>query len=521
MLENINASYKLVSQSDLDEATEQLQAHVKSKRNYIGNQYLFSKGAHLEVDWQSQNHRREYFSDCSFIHSNLDEAGFTGGIFSGTSFDKCNANFTNFNNCIFKDCTWQDNSASFQTGINFSQSVFLHCNLYGIWFHGGNLSDAKIVNTTFNRCRFRSTLFEGAVFENTFLDHVRFGKLNLEFVHFRNMHCDTVTLPFPSIPYIFGGIEYLLNTTDNVRVTSAKSSNNKISKEEYLCLLPVLTTYFAGTENFFPLSNILLAQGEKQRAKATVLAGISQSLILRNYGLLFHLCELISEYSILSGRECIDLYTDIWLSAKSQRISQNDYYLLDNTMQKIQQILLSFNQNKICFILETNINSNDSPKLSILLSELEQFSSLVDSNAKNRIELRHYSPYEIFVTIWTGIEELASYIGLFYCAFMGIDKLYNKLLDDISKMQSVIMADLERKKTQLEIDSIQLANEEQKIDIEIKKQELISMRQKAAGIYENITEAGIIICTASHNIAEESANYVPHDLRTERLSQRK
>lgn len=182
VLENINPNYKFVSQTDLDKAVEQLQAHVKSKRNYIGNQYLLSKGAHLEVDWQSQNHRREYYSDCSFVHSNLDEAGFTGGIFSETSFSECNVNFTNFNNCIFKTCSWQDDSASFHTGTNFSQSVFLDCNLHGIWLHGGNLSDAKIVNTTLNRCRFRSTQFEGAVFDNTFLDHVRFGKLNLELV---------------------------------------------------------------------------------------------------------------------------------------------------------------------------------------------------------------------------------------------------------------------------------------------------------------------------------------------------
>ena len=71
MLENINPNCQLVSQPDLDKAVEQLQAHVKSKRNYIGNQYLLSQGAHLEVDWQSQNHRREYFSDCSFVHSKV------------------------------------------------------------------------------------------------------------------------------------------------------------------------------------------------------------------------------------------------------------------------------------------------------------------------------------------------------------------------------------------------------------------------------------------------------------------
>ena len=71
MLENINPNCQLVSQSDFDKAVEQLQAHVNSKRNYIGNQYLLSQGANLEVDWQSQNHRREYFSDCSFVHSNF------------------------------------------------------------------------------------------------------------------------------------------------------------------------------------------------------------------------------------------------------------------------------------------------------------------------------------------------------------------------------------------------------------------------------------------------------------------
>lgn len=521
MLENLNPNCNLVSQSDLDRATDQLQAHVNSKRNYIGNQYIFSQGARLEVDWQSQNHRREYYSNCSFIHCNLEEAGFTGGIFSDTAFSDCNINFTNLNNSTFKTCSWVDGGANFYTGTNFSQSVFLDCTLDRIWLHGGNFSNARFVNTMINSCRFRSTQFEGTIFDNTFLDHVRFGKLNLEFVHFRNVHCDTVTLPFPSIPYIFGGIAYLLNTTDRVRVTSAKSESKKISREEYLSLLPTLTTYFAGTKSFFPLSNILLAQGETQRAKDFVLAGISQSLFLRNYELLFHLCELISENSMLSGRECIDLYTDIWLSAKSQKITQHDYFLLDCTMQKIQQTLLSFNQDKICFVLETNISSTNSTKVSVLLSELEQFSILIDCNAKNRIELRHCSPYEIFITIWTGIEEFAPYIGLFYCAFMGIDKLYNKVIDDISKTQNIVMAEIERKKTKLEVESIQLANEAQKIDIEIKKHELESMHQAAIKTYEHITDAGIVICSASHNITENAANFVSRELRTECFSQRK
>lgn len=521
MLESIYPNYQIVSQSDLIKAAEQLQSHVRSKRNYIGNQFLLCQGAHLEVDWQAQNRRREYFSDCSFINSNLDETGFTGGIISKTSFSDCNISFTNFNKCTFKECSWQDSREFFQTGTNFSQSSFFDCNLDRIWLHGGHFSDAKIVNTTLNRCRFRATQFEGAIFDNAILDHVRFGKLNLEYVHFHNIHCDTVTLPFPSIPYIFGGIDYLINTDDSVRVTSAASSNNKISREEYLCLLPTLKVYFTGTQSFFPLSNILLAIGEQQKAKDAILAGISQSLLLRNYELLIHLCELSSEHSLFSGYECIDLYSDIWVSANNQRITHNDYYMLDNAMKKIHQILLSYNQNELCFLLQTNINSIDSIKLSILLSELEKFSTLVDDDAKNRIELRHCSPYEIFITIWTGIEELAPYIGLFYCAFMGIDKVYNRVLDDISKAQSVVMTEIERKKSKLEIESIELANEAQKIDIELKKQELRSMRLKATKTYERITDAGIIICTASHNISEESANMFSHELRTDRLSQGK
>lgn len=519
MLENFNSQRHMVSHSDFIKAVEQLQTHVKSKRNYIGNQYLINQDAHIEVDWQSQNHRREFFSGCTFENSNLKETGFTGGIFTKSLFSDCNINFSNFNNCTFKACSLRESRDIFQTGTNFSQSVFLECDLDKIWLYGGDFCNARIVNTTFNRCRFRATQFEGAILDNVVLDHVRFGKLNLEFVHFHNLHCDTVTLPFPSIPYIFGGIEYLLNTKDRVRVTSATSKDNKISREEYLSLLPTLKTYFVGTQSFFPLSNILLAQGEYQKAKEAVLAGISQSLFLRNYGLLIHLCELISENSMLSGRECIDLYADIWLSAKSQRITQNDYYLLDNAMQKVQRTLLSFSQNKICFLLETNIKSMDENNLSILLSELEKFSVLVDCNAKNVIELRHCSPYEVFVTIWTGVRELAPYIGLFYCAFMGIDKLYNKILDSIAKTQSVIMTEVERKKNTLEIESIQLANEAQKIDIEIKKQELKKMRQNSLKTYEHITDAGIIVRSASHNIAEASANFVSQELRTNRISQ--
>lgn len=518
MLDKINPQLDIVSQSDFEAAVNTLQSHVNNKRNFNGNQYILSQGATFEVNWHSQNRRREYFSGCTFQKSTLDEAGFTGGVFSETAFSDCTFNFTNLNNCSFKSCTWKGTAPDFQMGTNFSQSFMLNCELENMRFQGGNFSNTRIVRSTFSHCRFRATLFEGTVFSKTIFDHVRFGKMNLEFVHFNDIHCNSVTLPFPSVPYIFRGVDYLINTDDNVRVTSAISSRHKISKEEYIDLLPTLSVYYAGTHNYFPLANIQLAIGERQKARDYVLSGISQALALRNFNSLVHLCELISDGQLLSGSECIDLFADIWLSAKNQKISQSDFYLLNAAMQRIEKTLLNFNQKSVFFLLTTNIDSTESVKLTKLLEELELFSSLVSDGAKNKIELRHCSPYEVFLTIWTEAESLPLYIALFYCAFTGVEKLYNRILSDISNTQKLVLSSQEKRKNELEIESLQLANEAQKMNNQLKKEELRQLRQKAAQTYRNITEAGIIICSASHNITEDATAYVPKELRTERIN---
>ena len=87
-------------------------------------------------------------------------------------------------------------------------------------------------------------------------DNVTFKNLNLEYTQFINVKINDTALPFPTIPFIINGINYLMHTKDKVFVKSAKA--DKITKDEYLNILPHLKIYYEKTHNYFPLANIYI-----------------------------------------------------------------------------------------------------------------------------------------------------------------------------------------------------------------------------------------------------------------------
>ena len=117
------------------------------------------------------------------------------------------------------------------------------------------MNDVIFTDCNFIDCKWVPIAIKNTVFKNTVLQNVKFKSMNFEFSTFDNIKLDRVTLPFPTIPYIFNGLNYLKNTSDIVRITSAKSQNG-ISIDEYFQILDDLEKFYKFTNNYFPLTNI-------------------------------------------------------------------------------------------------------------------------------------------------------------------------------------------------------------------------------------------------------------------------
>ena len=100
--------------------------------------------------------------------------------------------------------------------------------------------------------------FENTVFDNVKFKRVTFSDLNIDFAEFHCIEMEDTILPFSQIPYAFGLLDYLINTQDKVYITSASSSDKKITAQEYISLLENFEIYYINTKSYFPLANIYL-----------------------------------------------------------------------------------------------------------------------------------------------------------------------------------------------------------------------------------------------------------------------
>ena len=161
-------------------------------------------------------------------------------------------------------------------------------------------------------------------------------------------------------------------------------------------------------------------------------------------------------------------------------------------------MLVSGRQGTVVGItIKTGINSDDYNKLGILISVLNSIIDYSSTKANNYIEIRHFSPYDIFCQITASPECIFSIIGIIYSALLGIDTLYKKHKENVQKS-------IEEKQTLAQIELIKAQTEQIRIDNLLKKQQLEKDNEKIKQAQETICENHIIINNISHNITDGS-----------------
>ena len=266
------------------------------------------------------------------------------------------------------------------------------------------MNDAIFDNCSFIDCVWAPVSVENAVFRSTYLCNVKFKSMNFEFSTFENISTKDIKLPFPTIPFIYNGLTYVSTTNDNIRVTSDIKKAG-LTAQEYLENLNDLERFYILTQNYFPLANIYISQKKYDQAYETILCGIHLSIALRSFRMISYFCKQLDYIPIIGIHQRQEIYSLILNDLSKISLQRFEKDSLNMYLPQVRELLLTMHSSqRIQVILKTNITSSSPEKLSIFITTLDAFLS---KKCKYSVELRHNSPYEVFLDIFTSPEKIS------------------------------------------------------------------------------------------------------------------
>ena len=478
-------------------AQKSLTEHMKNKDFFRENQFHVYNEVNIPNNFAGKNLKRTYYQKCKFIGVDLTNTGFAGSIIHSSEFRESILSNTQLDSCELDGCTFQQFSFDNFKNVNFSKSIisnssFINCEMDAI-----NFTDTTFHNVEFKNCSWISHSLENAVFNNTLFDSVSLSKLNFEFSQFNNVSMNNVRLPFPTIPYIFNGLSYLMHTSDNVCISSAQASTGKISAKEYLTHLKDLEIFYIRTQNFFPLANIYIAQQQWDNAYSAILQGIGHSIkILRSFRLVNYYCKLLQLTPVFSNTTLSDTYRYIMKTIDMTDWRAQDRYNYSLYINTIRTTLMNERtSDSLQFSISTNISNAEHSKLATLLAAIDNAAEFIkdgfDLELEYYVEVRHNSPYELFINFFGSTEALFGTLGILYGAFFGIGQLKNQYWESKIKKQNY---EFHEKMNPLKFREKENVIQEKEIDIELKRLTLKERSQeKGAEIHQRLQAQNIVL----------------------------
>ena len=380
----------IISDDELNELKDKLSSHMKNKLFFNSEPYKVHKQVNIYENYEGKNVRQSYYNNCIFDGANLSGTGLSGSMFRDCTFKPCVYTNTNFQSCDFRNCIFIGVVLDY-TRMNkssFYRVRFINCN-----FNSSSINDAIFDECDFANCYWNVSI-ENTLFKNTLFDSVKFKNMNFEFAEFDNIKTNNIKFPFPTIPFIFNGVKYIMNTNDNVRITSAKTPEG-LTKNEYCQLLADLSKFYEKTFNFFPLVNILIAQGENEKAYKAVFTGVRRAIKIRAYRQIKYFCKQIRYIENVSAHQRQDLYKMILQETANNIVPMEAFErrAFEQYLPEIKDLLsCSNNDKKIQMIFYTNIQENDYERIAVLMSA---FDSFLKGKCYYTLSFRHNSPFDV------------------------------------------------------------------------------------------------------------------------------
>lgn len=360
-----------IDDEEVQKLSLQLTEHMNNKLYFNPTPLKVNKGVKINGDFSTKNLRQSFFHECTFDGVNYQDSGLAGSLFVNSKFYESNLTNTNFQSCDFRNCKFENISEGLKY-TRFSKSIFTNSSFNKCVFNGTLMNDTVFTDCIFTNCSWVPVAIENTIFKNTILQNVKFKSMNFEFSTFDNIQLDNVKLPFPTIPYIYNGLNYLVSTSDNVRITSAKKKEG-LTINEYIEQLENLCAFYKYTHNYFPLTNILICKKLYKEAFASVINGISISIELRRFRMLRNYCKQLKYINGITMHERQTLYSFILDRISGMNFQKFEYANLNTYLPEVRQILLDdLNKEKLEISLTTNIEETDTKKIAIMLEVIEK-----------------------------------------------------------------------------------------------------------------------------------------------------
>lgn len=414
------------------------------------------------------------FEKCIFDTIDCENSTLQYGSLYKCKFNACNISGSNFSNCFMEQVTFDKSTFM---GTNFLRSHFENC----------RIQDGEMLSSS----------LEFAEFQNTYFENLRLANLSLEYSEFSNVHMENVVLPFAQLPFIFGGLDYILSTHDKISISANLENANSISVDEYIQTFEDWKVFFYNRELYFPLANILLSQRKKEEALQAILNGILMMVNHSDYRMLKYLCKLAASHESVSKTECKMLYSRI--QELIMHIPQNpaQQYSYEVHMNDIKNILVENpkGESRLYLSVQTNILVDNQSSLYRLVSFFEMLlDCTIFGLTTKTISIRHDSPYEIIIIA----------IGALYLLNKALETISNTFkniritADDIMAIRNISKNSAKNN----DLDNQLKAAALQKEKMEIQKLAL-EIEQLQAEISKNNIQANI-----THNIKEKEKIYL-------------
>ncbi len=356
----------------------------------------------ISQDFKCASMKQSYYKNINFVKSNFENVAFTGTSFENVKFDDVIMTGNSFANCSFLMVNIDGKCKEFVAN-NFSQSNFELCKLKSLkLFRSGS------INTLFHSCdlddvQLKSCTFEGAKFKNCTLRNCNFGNVNIDYSIFMDNTYNNVIFPFYQFAYIIGMVKILQNNEDKVFL---QVGQKKVDLNEYKNQIKRLILYYLDKNEYFPICNLCIANGDIEAAGNYLIDGVNKFIITRNFRMISNLCFLASYHGIMNEklRYKINRAMDEFIQGEGIPETQLNYYLM--YMGKIRTILEKGSSETLTlnYTIKTNTCKADPEGVEFindLINKLNKNLSNSNDIEGFKVTISNYSPFEIIVGVIT------------------------------------------------------------------------------------------------------------------------
>lgn len=371
-------------------------------------------------DYSGENLNHQISEYATIKNCIFDLASVTGSIYRHCTFENSTMKEADFEFCEFTDCSF---FAKDPINCSFNNSNFINTTFYNIEFDSCTFTSAYFEDCHFKGGGIHCSTLENAVFKNCHFEDMDLSHLNMDYVELEEPHMTGVTLAMSQIPFMFGCLEYLLETTDTVKISGAK--NKTISITEYKNkVIPLLVQHYTDTEQYFPLSNVQLALKDCDSAKESLKKGTSVSVETRDFRMLKYFCHLIVKSGSFKPDTLHMFYRNICKMSPQGEGSYTDQRNFTRHIAEIKAVLLEQNASPhLSVTMRTDITSQKAGLLSRILETfftisktdvgygINQTEILVSENSPLMIELNVHGSESALVLLLSAILKISGVTG--------------------------------------------------------------------------------------------------------------